>query len=103
MNTSSCKRDRLATVRRRRLKVESAGVAASLGGSAAGGGLEPLDELLNGEGLRKSRAGLAAGRGSGRSGGGLSGRGSSRLSLLDGGRGGGGSSAGSWGGLLDGL
>ena len=45
-------------VKTRRLQVESASVAASV---AAGGGLEPGDELVNGEALGESGAG-ASGR-----------------------------------------
>ena len=86
-----------------RLQVESAGVAASLGGRAASGGLEPLDELLNGEGLGESRA-VAGGRSGGGSG--LGGRGSGRLGRLDGRGSGGRSGAGGRSGgssRLDGL
>lgn len=40
--------------------VESTGVAASLGGGGASGGLEPLDELVDGEGLGEGRAVVAS-------------------------------------------
>lgn len=38
-------------------------MAASLGGGGASGGLEPLDELVDGEGLGEGRAVVASGRG----------------------------------------
>ena len=77
--------------------MESAGVAASLGGRGASGGLEPLDELLDGEGLGESRARLAARGGSSRSGSGLGGRRGGGLGLLNGRGSGGRSGAGGWG------
>lgn len=82
----SCRRAVTGQCRRcktHRLQLESAGVrAAGTAGRRAGGGLEPADELLNGEGLGEGGA-IARGASLG---------GGSRLVILD----------GSWGGDNDG-